>query len=171
MGKITLPKWRDETQGRSSIEKLHFPSDRKWIECEITIKGESQTDTLFYHQPNQHFTVYLNEKKVFDGELFGEKLIKEKINAIQHVSVTGEMSKRGLNCAMGSVTVSCTFEDSSVIKSKEATPWQDETAAESWIEGVYLDSEQEWIRCEAKIEGLKNKVTFCTVTLLAEAKF
>lgn len=163
--KVEKKQWRDETGGTSKIDGLNFSADRVRESCTVRIEG---TGHSIFGNACQKFKVYFNGEKIYDNELKGVQTITKKISGYQNFTVTGEMSISGMGTAIGNVSVECTYDESSVLKSQSVS-WKD-TAIMSEIEKLFLPAEQNWKRCEIKIEGEKNLSTGYHVQLIVDGQ-
>ncbi|HVI45142.1 MAG TPA: hypothetical protein VM802_09730 [Chitinophaga sp.] len=156
--------WKDKTNGVSKIERLNFDGDRFWEKCTITIVGKNKNG-LF--GAVQKFIVYLNGKKIFGKYLHGKEVITRTINSDKGFSVTGEMSSEFLtSTADGSVTVECTYKESSVLKSKSVT-WKDGGVV-TIMERLFLDATETWKKCEVLVEGYQNGANHFSLQLIRD---
>ncbi|SHM62849.1 hypothetical protein SAMN05444266_109246 [Chitinophaga jiangningensis] len=153
--KTEVKTWQDKTIGISKIEGLNFDGDRYWEECTITIHGRGEGPWPL-KATAQSFTIYLNGERIFSEVVFGKKVIKKTINSYNGFNITGDMAHQVValtHRADGSVTVECTYNESSVLKSKSVS-WKD-TGAVTIMQNLFLDASETWKRCQVKIEGAK----------------
>ncbi len=146
--------WQDTTAGISKIEGLNFDGDRFWEECTITLNGKGEQ---WPGITAQSFTIKLNDKEIFRKVLFGKKEIKVKIDSDKGFNITGDMAHQfaaRFVKADGSVTVACTYKESSLLKSKSVT-WKD-SGGITIMENLFLDATENWKSCQIKVEGVQN---------------
>ncbi|RFS21801.1 hypothetical protein DVR12_14170 [Chitinophaga silvatica] len=157
--------WEDSTDGWSKIERLNFDGDRYWEECTITINGKN---SYFPTGAAQKFTIYLNDEKIFDEYIHGTKVKTKSINSDKGFSVTGTMSSDipVAHDAIGSITVECTYKESSVLKSKSVS-WSDGGFV-TIMERLFLDATETWKKCEILVEGKPNTPNHFSLQLIKD---
>jgi hypothetical protein len=155
-------QWSDQTAGKSYIEHLTFPADRKWTKVKVemyvkagfgsaNVKTELHTDKI--------------EGSGSVQEKWGSEETKSyevNLNRVCAFYIDGYLS--GV-ASKGRVTVTASYEDGSILKSESKT-WGDETAGISMIDRLYLDATQKWEKVTIAVSFDKNKSTGCMVTLL-----
>lgn len=102
------------------LHSLNFDED-KWVYCIIKVKGHWQKDIT--HKPSQKFNIQVNGKKIFDGELYGDKTLTMNLGeTTQTVNVTGYMQCcNAATNAKGSIEVICFREKPGIFYVTEVT--------------------------------------------------
>lgn len=160
--------WHDATGVKSNFEKLYFPGDREWVDCEVELKGRNGhqkfvVDIMGGGKHLQSKTVYVEKGK--------SVTLKQLIGKQCAVSVGGSLERDGVfSSPDGDVIVRCTYDDSKTILKSEKISWGDKTGGASCIENLFLEAKHYWQHAEILIENHPNQHSGAQVTLLANGE-